>query len=172
MKKGFTLMEMLAVVLLIALFTSFALPIYRSIRYEVYHNRAEQAAVKMAEAMRSFYTRTKGILITGSFDPSITSKSGDIEGSDIMSTAASQCTDKLSSGIPNETLPEDELKIKDLFACGYLSYQDFQSLPYVFTAHGRDTVLVTATGKEKAGKYNGKTISVDRTMIPKTSGED
>jgi len=170
MKKGFTLMEMLAVVLLIALFTSFALPIYRSIRYEVYHSRAEQAAVKMAEAMRSFYTRTKGTLITGSFDPSVADKSGDVEGSGVMSTAPSQCTDRLASGIPDET--GGSLEIKDLFACGYLSYQDFQSLPYVFTAHGRDTVLVTAIGKEKAGKYNGKTISVDRKMIPTTSDED
>lgn len=165
MKKGFTLMEMLAVVMLVALFTTFALPIYRSIRFEMQHGRAEQAAVKMAEAMRSFYTRTKGAPVTGSFTPTTT------DGSALMATAASACTDKLASGIPSNSAASAE-NVSQLFACGYLSYKDFQALPYTFTAHGRgdsEGNLVTATGLTKTGKYEGKVIKVSRKMIPETN---
>ena len=156
MKKGFTLMEMLAVVLLVALLMSFALPVYRTIRFEMRHSQAEQAAVKMAEAMRSFYAHSKGGYITGSFNPTETA------GAQVMMSAESACTDRLKSGIPNTS--GGEFTIAQLFACGYLSYKDFQGLPYEFTANGTGEPLVTATGKEQAGKFRDKTIQVSKKM--------
>ena len=55
MKKGFTLMEVLAVLLVIAVVVSFAVPVLRAIISEVNYQRAKTAGVKMAEAIRIFY---------------------------------------------------------------------------------------------------------------------
>ena len=60
--KGFTLMEILAVLLVIAVIASFAMPIVKSVREEMRYQKAKAAAVQLAEAVRSFYTDSKGCL--------------------------------------------------------------------------------------------------------------
>ena len=53
-KQGFTLMEILAVLLVIAVVTTFAVPVIKSVRKEVQYRQATFAAAKMAEAVRAF----------------------------------------------------------------------------------------------------------------------
>ena len=48
MKKGFTLMEILAVLLVIAVVVSMAAPVFRAIRFEVKNSQAKAAASKLA----------------------------------------------------------------------------------------------------------------------------
>ena len=163
MNKGFTLMEMLAVVLVVTLMMSFALPVYRSVRFEMRHSQAQEAALKMADAMRTYYTRTKGGTIINSLDPTSD------EGKTAM--ASTDCTNLLATGIPNNgvDIPSD---IAQLFACGYLSYKDFRELPYVFTAQGRADPLVVVTGLDRAGQYKDKSFSVSKKMIVVEEEED
>ena len=118
-QKGFTLMEILAVLLIIAVVLSFAVPAYRSMRYEHYNGLAKAGVKKISEAMRSFYQNTKGYRITGSF-------------SGTSMPATTKCNDVAASGIPSSA-GGDQL-IDQLFACGYLNYNDFVGLPYKFTA--------------------------------------
>lgn len=158
MKKGFTLMEILAVLLIIAVIGGFALPVLKSVRAEIRHHQAKVAALKMAEAMRSFYQNTRGYQITGSIDGASASKVG------------SNCT--LSSelmGIPaTESAGAKTKNIQVLFECSYLSAKDFINVPYTFTAASRpfDTdVLLHVVGKGKAaGKYQDTTFKVYRDM--------
>ena len=159
-KKGFTLMEALAVVLIVALLVSLAMPIYRSIRYEVRHSQAEQAAVKMAEALRSFYVASKGIAIIGSFNPSTADGV-----SKMTSTACPQTL--FATGLPPRIRGEETGSIEYLFGCKYLTYKDFENLPYTFTANGRNANLVTVVGGDQAGdKYKNKTFYITRNMKP------
>ena len=158
MKKGFTLMEILAVLLIIAVIGGFALPALKSVRAEIRHHQAKVAALKMAEAMRAFYQNTRGYLITGSIAGTNVSKIG------------SNCT--LSGelmGIPAEVSSSAKTKnIQVLFECNYLSAKDFIGVPYTFTAasnpFGTNVLLqVVGTGKA-AGRYQDKSFKVYRDM--------
>lgn len=147
-------MEMLAVVLLLAVLTSFALPVYRTIRFEMRHSQASQAAVKMAEAMRMLYAQSKGGTVTDCFTPTTESSK--------MTTTKACNNPRLVSGIPNTA--GDPFTIEDLFACGFLSYKDFQGLPYTFCAKGTDDPLVEAKGLTQSGKYENSLIQVKKNM--------
>lgn len=120
-KKGFTLMEVLFVLLIVALVASFAVPAIRSVRYDVRNSQAKTALKKLLAARRSFYQNTKG----GSFEqePSFQAK-------DAQSFAAEACT-QASTGIPRDGKLLNS-NIHQLFACGYLNWKDFASLPYTF----------------------------------------
>ena len=121
-KKGFTLMEVLFVLLIVALVASFAVPAIRSVRYDVRNSQAKTALKKLLAARRSFYQNTKG----GSFglEPSFQAK-------DAQSFAAVACL-QASTGIPPTKDGRLNSDINQLFACGYLNWKDFASLPYTF----------------------------------------
>ena len=97
MKKGFTLMEILAVLLILAVVASFAVPVIRSVRADIRYQSAKSSALKMAEAIRSYYTNTKGYKITGS-----------VGGRDVFlnSVSSSSCTNPSATGIPSTTAGE------------------------------------------------------------------
>lgn len=136
MKKGFTLMEILAVLLVIAVVVSMAVPMFRAVRYEIKNSQAKNAAKKMAEAMHSYYQASRGRLLTGCFVPTQTA------GKTLIKTASSACASPGATGIPahkrSGSAAEDN--VAQLFACGYLSYKDFVSLPYNFCVNNSNTV--------------------------------
>ena len=115
-------MEVLFVLLIVALVASFAVPAIRSVRYDVRNSQAKTALKKLLAARRSFYQNTKG----GSFglEPSFQAK-------DAQSFAAEECT-QASTGIPAKDTNLPISNINQLFACGYLNWKDFASLPYTF----------------------------------------
>ena len=120
MKKGFTLIEILFVVVIIALIVSFAVPALRSVRHDVRNSQAKDALKKLAEARRSFYQTTKGS------DIQVTT----FTGADTKNwTNSSSCTTATSSGIPGT---RTYYHANQLFYCGYLDAKDFASLPYTF----------------------------------------
>ncbi len=121
MKKGFTLMEILFVLLIIALVVSFAVPAIRTVRYDIYNSRAKTALRKLAEARRSYYQQTKGSDLTGAFNGSVAED-----------YASHSCLEVAASGIPGaRTISE----VDQLFACGYLDWKDF-AVPYNFVICG------------------------------------
>ncbi len=135
MKKGFTLMEMLAVLLAIAIIASFAVPAYRAVRYEIYYQRAKSAALKMGEAIRSYYQDSQGYLVSGSFTGITDAEGEDQTVEAIVSNTSVSCDNPAATGIPlsdtSETVFSD---VAQLFKCGYLNAKDFVGLPYRFTA--------------------------------------
>lgn len=124
MKKGFTLMEILFVLLVIALVISFAVPAIRSVRYDIYNSRAKAALKKLAEARRSYYQYTKGSDVSGGF-----------LGSVAEDYASETCLNIAASGIPGNRVPSD---VSQLFACNFLDWKDFD-VPYSFILCGTTT---------------------------------
>lgn len=168
-KNGFTLMEVLAVLLIIALVASMAVPVYRTVRNEMRYNQARGAAAKMADALRTFYVRSRGaaISVNSCFTPSTSA------GANVVFETG--CTDITASGIPGRnSCSGTNCDVKQLFGCGYLSYRDFASLPYTFCVcdpngsasgcNNKSNLLVRVTGTADAGKYNGKSFSFDKNM--------
>lgn len=127
MKKGFTLMELLAVLLVIAVVVSMAAPAFRAVRYEIKNSQAKNAAKKMAEAMHSFYQASRGRRVTGCFTPT--------QDLNIIRAASSTCSSPGAEGIPAYKSGTGTVSVQQLFACGYLSYKDFITLPYQFCAN-------------------------------------
>ena len=160
-KKGFTLMEILAVLLILALVTMFALPAIRQVRSVVQYHQAKAAAVKMAAAIRTYYQNTKGYYVTGI----IYGKSSEGNGTNSAQSAGETgCSNVAITGIP--AIPgggTTTSSVSQLFACDYLSVKDFKGLPYKFEAAipSPDTeVLVTGTGTDSAGRYKNKSFTV------------
>lgn len=118
--QGFTLMEILFVLLIIAMVISFALPAFRAVRYDVRNAQAQAALKKLAEARRSFYQASRGADITPS----------NFNASDAKSLAATTCSNPSASGVPGAS--QDAKDVGQLFACGFLNWRDFVNLPYVF----------------------------------------
>lgn len=127
-------MELLAVLLVIAVVVSMTAPVFRAVRYEIKNSQAKNAAKKMAEAMHTYYQASRGHKITGSFTPTAAA------GKNVIMTDSSNCSSPGATGIPaykNGTDSADD--VSQLFACGYLSYKDFASLPYEFLANDSDS---------------------------------
>ena len=127
MKKGFTLMEILFVLLVIALVLSFALPAFRAIRYDVQNSKAKNALMKLAEARRSFYQYNKGM------DIASTGGEGNsyFETNKVSSYTASTCLPTTATtGIP--AIVQSSAAVSQLFACKFLDWHDFEGLPYTF----------------------------------------
>ena len=152
-QKGFTLMEILAVLLIIAVILSFAIPAYNSIRFDQRNNLAKEGVKRLSEAIRSYYQNTKGVQITGHF-----TGTG-------LGAVPPACNDLSSSGVPGRGKTEN---IMQLFACGYLSGSEYSELPYTFyscldnnaNCHGRPYAVAMGTTKTAAGEkyvkdYNG-----------------
>jgi len=158
--QGFTLMEILAVLLILAVVASFAVPMVRRVRDEVRYQQARSAALKMADAIRSYYQNTRGYYPVGCIG------SGDGCEKLTITTADAACTDVAATGIPASATTKT-VNIKQLFACDYLSVKDFAGLPYTFAQPNSPIdadVLVTVTGEAAANKYANKYFNVYRDM--------
>ena len=161
-KQGFTLMEVLAVLLILAVIASFATPMIRKVRVEAQHYQAQSAALKLAEAIRTYYQNTKGYLIVGSVQ-------GDATGDNAIATLASgTCNNPAASGIPSNSTGTSQMS--QLFACGYVSSKDFIGLPYTFSQSNNpiNDKLLTVKGEgDAAGKYKDVSFSILRDMTIK-----
>lgn len=152
-KQGFTLMEILAVLLVIAVIASFAVPLIKSVRREMRYQKAKAAAVQLAEAVRSFYTDTKGCLATGNPAGS--------EGFFGPDAANGTCPDIAKAGVPCRT----EVPITSVFGCGYISPKIFVDLPYQFEVLDPriqdDGTFIRAT---EHGETSPRSLVVNRDM--------
>ena len=179
-KKGFTLMEILAVLLLIAVVLSLAMPVLRSVRHEMRNSQAKAATKKLADAIKTYYIASRGgkfLVAHSCFTPTTTA------GKAIITKAGSACDTPGATGIPTKDSNATAVKIEQLFACGFLSYKDFAHLPYTFCAGKSsslpssnptgmvDHIVATAYGSSAAAgsKYNttSKYIFVDDSMQAK-----
>ena len=166
-KQGFTLMEILAVLLIIALIASFAMPAIRAVRAEVQYQQAKSAAVKMVDAMRSYYQNTRGFLpVNGQIKGKLEGTEGENTLSPIAA-AQTTCTDKWQA----QSGQDNTVDMSQLFACSYLTTKDFAGLPYLFVAHddpfnkkegNAAEVLLTVTGTAAAGRHAGDVFTVHR----------
>ena len=180
MQKGFTLMEMLAVGLMLAVIMSLATPVVRNFRNEIKNAQARTAAGKLAQGYRNYLKDRKCLLVPnrGCFSPTQDT---------VIQTDASQCTESRNTGVPGRPSLclitfTDTTDLKNLFACGYVAYKDFANIPYEFCVGGKKSstypdpesgvapYYVVAYGLEGAGtKYrytnsNKKFIYVDSRM--------
>lgn len=183
-------MEILAVLLVIAVVVSMAVPVLRSVRYEVKNGQAKNAAHKLAQAVRTYYQVSRGGVPRGqSFTPT-----ADSDKANIVLAAPSACVAPSETGIPLQKTT-GSVEIKQLFACGYLSFKDFVSLPYTFTvcdprpgqvpndtcklsvATGNNTPIVVVKGAAGSGdkydvsKNKAYLIYVDQSMKVKDSSK-
>ena len=160
MKKGFTLMEVLAVLLIIAVVASMTVPLLRRVNYQVKNSQAKTAALKLAEALRSYYQTNRGYSIApgAHFDPT---DSDDL--SDIVMAPASECASPVATGIPSASAGTQE--VRQLFACGYLSFKDFKGIPYQFWVGSTGTSITPPT------RTKG-TPATDANYIPLSGGID
>ena len=160
MKKGFTLMEMLAVVLLLALVVSFAAPVYRSIRFDVRNSQAKTAAKKLAEAVKQYYKDSRGARLSRCFTP------GTEAGNAVVRAAANTCNSPGAIGQPATTIEENQKTAVDqLFACGYLSYKDFIDLPYTFCTAKTGDASSLADPQDLWGGYFALAFSADQNAV-------
>ena len=121
MKKGFTLMEVLAVILLLAVVVSFATPVFRAVRFDMKQAQAKTAVKKLAEAVRGYYQVSRGGMVNACFT------SGNLN--DLVGAA---CNNPAATGIPQTTVQTPLDSAAQLFACGFLTVKDFRDLPYTF----------------------------------------
>ena len=163
-------MEILFVLLVIALVMSFALPIFRTVRYDIKNARAQAALKKLAEARRSYYQASKGSDVIPGFFVGADAKN-------IMQTFT--CDNVIASGVPGTST---SVNINQLLACGYLNWRDFADLPYKFyvcntgqwasegpcrgyagtSMEAEGPVYVGAVGTEEAGpKYKYDSAAAD-----------
>lgn len=130
-KSGFTLMEILAVLLVLAVIVSAAAPVFRSVRYEIRNAQAKSALRKVAEAARSFYSESRGNgeLFGGSF----------VAGN-VATFSNQSCSGTMATGIPPQSTGSNagdgssgaNSAVANLFACGFLLPKDFNGMPYTF----------------------------------------
>ncbi len=158
--KGFTLMEVLAVLLILAVVVTFALPGIRLVRDEVRYGQAKNAAIKMADAMRVFYQDSKGYRPVGVLKGKLEADDNDSVENPVSVVTAAQgsCDHAGYNGVPSSGTSGGTLHaaLAQLFACDYLSTKDFVGLPYQFVANdglfnADPSILVVAVGTEAAG---------------------
>lgn len=127
MKKGFTLMEVLAVILLLAVVVSLTSPVFRAVRHEIRHAQAKVAAKKLAEALKTYYQVSRGGTMSACFQATNTS----------ITQPTQTCSNPSATGIPRSSQAATTA-VEQLFACGYLSSKDFRGLPYTFCTSQAD----------------------------------
>ena len=120
-KKGFTLIEILFVLLIIALVVSFAVPAIRSVRYDIRNSQAKAGLKKLLDARKSFYQNTKGLDIK---------EDSSFIGTAAKGYSAQACSSISTSGIPATAL--GHASPEQLFSCGFANWKDFSSSPYTF----------------------------------------
>ncbi len=116
--RGFTLMEVLAVLLLLAVIASMAVPGIRTARFEMKNSQAKAAAKKLLEGINNYRRVSRGGTVTfpaagftGAFDTT--------------------CTAAVNTGIPGQAASAS-MSVAQLVPCGFLSPKDFEGLPYKF----------------------------------------
>ena len=129
-KSGFTLVEILFVLLVIMAIIGFALPAFRAIRFSVRNARAQDALAKLGEARASFYQSTKGWDIRSGPSSKFTGEDAKAWMSD---SDKSQCLSPALTGVPATKFSiTAKAPVSQLFACGFLDWHDFVDLPYNF----------------------------------------
>ena len=152
--KGFTLMEIIFVILLIALIVNFALPAFRAVLYDVKNSRAKTALKKLAEARISFFKTPRGYDIQYGYFTAEQAKTWAGE-------ACEGNENPVVTGIPSNSTSLKPASI--LFQCGFLDCCDFENLPYYFYICNlnnatdsypcnKTNVYAGAIGTDKAGK--------------------
>lgn len=128
-RGGFTLVEILFVLLVIALIINFAMPAIRAVRLDAKNSQAKAALKKIAEARRSYYQKNKGYDVTGDFSWNMVDLS-----QAPRQYAGHACSNVAASGIPASAAASAGLSngVDQLFACGFLNWRDFADLPYIF----------------------------------------
>ena len=147
--KGFTLMEILAVILVIAVVVAMASPVFRAVRFEMRHAQARTGAKKVAEAVKSYYQASRGQVLKGCFSP--------MEDT-IITTGPTDCNSPAATGKPGSR--NDSTDVEQLFACGYLSAKDFTGLPYKFCTY-KPTELTNAIPTDLVNSFYAVVYAVD-----------
>lgn len=127
MKKGFTLMEVLAVVLILAVIAAFAVPAVRSARTDMKNRQANAAFVQFSQAIAQLNANTGSFIAPeSSFNPATPA------GKAVLYN--NNCQEGTATGVPvtRRDANNDPLAISNLFACGYLNPKDFKGLNYEF----------------------------------------
>ncbi len=169
MNKGFTLMEVLAVVMVLALVGAMAVPSFRASNAEQRFRRAKISLMKLGQAIRTMENDGNCV----NTDPSDEKNYSFVgtESDDFLPTNANLTYDDCgTTGVPRRSIPSatgacNALTIKWIFFCGDFRAKDFIGLPYKFTyvREGSDltTGQVFMEGVGGAGKYIGKKCRVD-----------
>ena len=130
-KRGFTLMEVLAVLLLLAVIASLAVPGIRAANFAIKNARAKNAAKELIEGINNYRLATRGGTVnafnnfSGSFDTS--------------------CTTNVNTGIPGNV---SAISVGQLAPCGFLSPKDFKNIPYTFYYGSLPTFASSIPSKE------------------------
>lgn len=150
MKKGFTLMEVLAVILMLAVVTTLTAPVFRAVRFEVRQAQAKTAAQKLAESLKTYYQVSRGGRFEACFQASDTN---------VTQTSAA-CDNPAATGIPASSAPSPLTTAQQLFACGFLSSKDFRGLPYTFcTSTTAASAVASWTGLDWAPATNAYVVA-------------
>lgn len=120
-------MEILAVILVIAVVVSLAVPIFRAVRFDLRNAQAKGSLKKLDQAIRTFYQDSRGSNIT----PTCFSGVAGVANCSNAPLSSSACTNRGATGIPSQTVAPRSL-VDELFGCGYLNPKDFAGLPYKF----------------------------------------
>ena len=175
-KHGFTLMEVLAVVLILAVIASLTIPGIRDARFEARHSQAKLAAKK---------------LITGIRNYRVTSRGGDVSAGTLTGNAGNtfdtvcNAQNTKTTGIPAHA---GTMTLAQLAPCGFVDARDFKDLPYTFyygssipsgiktsieskitQESDKPVELVVQGTNQKAGKYANTTkyaIYIDQRLVP------
>lgn len=145
-------MEILFVVVVIALLLSFAMPAFRSVRYDIKNARAQHALKKLAEARRSFYQYSKGVDLNYDGGENV----GYFSAADAQTLATEtdtyKCQNLAASGVPGGSV--SKVEIRQLFLCKFLDWRDFVDLPYTFYVCNVNAAKITVPCN-RLGVYAG-----------------
>ena len=162
-KNGFTLMEMLAVLLVIAVIASLTVPLMQSVRRDMRYQKAKAAGMQLAEAIRSFYTDTKGCL------PITPAESSGFYAPDAADATVCPPNHTISTGVRNQCGEDNGLHERIVFACNYVSPKMFVDLPYRFQvmdprpSGGNNEVFIVGT-EMLSDEETGRTFTIYRDM--------
>ena len=148
-KKGFTLMEILFVLLVIATIVSFAVPGLRSVRFDIRNSQAKNALKNLLEARRSFYQNTKGVDIK---------EDSSFEAKNAKGFSTQACNNQAASGIPSPA--QEKAEPEQLFACGFANWKDFSSLPYTFYFCDHWTAASHTSELCQVKSYDDRTVAM------------
>ena len=148
-KRGFTLMEVLAVLLLLAVVVTLAVPGIRAARLTMMNSQSRAAAKKLSDAITRFRADNRGQAI------SYTS-------TDLRTYATTtNCT--ASTGIPGST--GSSVDLGQLFACGYLSRRDFERVPFHFAYNPSGVTSADLTSASTTCALNKLDIKGTLTLV-------
>ena len=141
-KRGFTLIEVLAVLLILAVIASLLVPGVRAARFEIKNAQAKAAAKKLIEGINNYRFASRG--------GSVTFPAGGFTGS-----FATTCDSAINTGIPGNAASVS-MSVTQLAPCGFLSAKDFRGLPYKF--YYGDTLPSATVSAIPAGDKKGAVV--------------